>query len=429
MNTEKRLDNSAGNQAEASFCRTSADDFLLGESVQDSASAKSHKKNGVDIPVDFAKSFLNDLGCGRELARVFLPKKAHKNLDFDNISMGDIGLGAGGGPNLTADAQYLIPLKNKRFGFTLASVLVEHKSYPYRWLAADAAAYAALVMRSRYRKDLRNRRQARKTAKQNGTPLDERFNAPVYLSPAVVIVLYNGKRPLKRPVSLRRLYPPKNGLEKWLLHLRLITIDLNQIDLSKIDFDPNQPKVRIGLETLQRIVQPNVDQSIRNLLDQIVAYQNSFISQTDCQEFGQKVIEYLGNKLAKDSKELLNDYYKEFRSKMKIETMQGATLALYQDGWQKGEAAGWQKGEAAGWQKGEAAGWQKGEAAGWQKGLNEGQQALANSLLRVLDKRFPGCVSDVLRLRIKEINDLTVLQNLLDIALDCKSVDVIEERV
>ena len=117
--------------------------------------------------------------------------------------------------------------------------------------------------------------------------------------------------------------------------------------------------------------------------------------------------------------------------------MQGATLALYQDGWQKGEAAGWQKGEAVGWQKGEAVGWQKGEAVGWQKGLIEGRiegriavlQVLAHSLLRFLDKRFPGGVSDVLRLRIKEINDLTDLQNLLDAAIDCESVDVIEERL
>ena len=105
--------------------------------------------------------------------------------------------------------------------------------------------------------------------------------------------------------------------------------------------------------------------------------------------------------------------------------MQGATLALYQDGWQKGEAVGWQKGEAAGWQKGLI----EGKVEGRIEGRIAVLQVLAHSLLRFLDKRFPGGVSDVLRLRIKEINDLTDLQNLLDAAIDCESVDVIEERL
>ena len=94
--------------------------------------------------------------------------------------------------------------------------------------------------------------------------------------------------------------------------------------------------------------------------------------------------------------------------------MQGATLAYYK------------KTLAEGRKEGLAEGLNKGKAEGKAEGLAEGR---AEATLRLLAVRFGVEAAESIRPAILAISDLEKQEKLFDLAIDCASIDVIQQNL
>ena len=372
---------------------------------------RSKKRKRTNYHEEFARTFLEDPEDAKEFNRLFLPPQSVEELNLSALRLGKRELESGSTP-LIADVVYDIPLKNMPEISALTSVIVEHKSHFQKWTPVQGAMYAMTIMFRRYRKALQELRKMRKEAKKrnDSSELEELKKRRIFLSPVVVLVLYHGEKKLEKEMEVRDLYPVIPGFEGYLLNMKMITVSLTDLDLSRLKIDPKRPKVRIGLEALQAIIRPDAEESLKVLVDKVVASKQNFANLEDCQDFGSHLIRYMGNRIPEDEGEVVPEINQEFTKKLGGSNMQGATLAYYK--------------------KTLAEGRKEGLAEGLNRGLAEGKaKGRAEATLRLLAVRFGAEAAESVRPALLAISDLEKQEKLFDLAIDCNSIEMIQQNL
>lgn len=303
------------------------------------------------------------------------------------------------------DLAFDIPMLNKKYEFRL-QLLLEHKSYPDDEEPLQSTGYVNLS----YRKQVAEQKGTRII---NGSVPGERRR--IRLSPVVRVKLYNGESPDMGITSFDEYfdYLPKvvlADLRRYISMNEPLPLNLRTMSLEEFPGLSDSPELFLGLKAMRDVFGPNKDKLLDENFDWLIAHASDFDSKQDYFEFGSLIIRYMDHYQRDLGEGKLEQVDKKFKRSLEDDTMPSVLEKYYNTGLQRGEQRGLQRGE------------QRGE----QRGRRE-ERAL--SLIIVLDKRFPEKVTDTLRQRIKQIDDMGKLEVLFDFALDCASIEEFERKI
>jgi predicted transposase/invertase (TIGR01784 family) len=279
------------------------------------------------------------------------------------------------------DLLYRMPIRGTDESI-IVFVLVEHKTSSERWTMFQILRYIVLIWQREYH-----------IAKEQGRL------AEFMLPPILPIIIYHGERKFNAAIRLGKLIRPMIGFEKYQLDFESMLLDLTQTEENALPKDDLE--LYCVLAVMQAVFRKDIDERMLRIYKKM---QPKFREDKRYFDRWLKLYYYMRS----SSKYL---YIKDL-DEVKSQMSDTDTEVIIPPWIQESLFDARQKGR------------EEGVALGIEKGIEKGIE----TLLRILSKNF-GVVPLSISEKLRAIHDFDELDQLTDLALDCRSLDEFEKAL